>query len=82
VRDLDNMAKLVMDSVKSILMGDDRDMDHLNFMRFTHEGEEEYIYVQISNSNINDHSDVMHAEMMHSWAGAKPLKIEEFRDSL
>jgi len=82
VRDLDNMAKLVMDSVKSILMSDDRDVDHLNLMRFTHEGEEEYIYVQISNSNINDHSDVVHPEMMHSWAGAKPLKIEEFRDSL
>lgn len=82
VRDLDNMAKLVMDSIKGIIMGDDRDVDHLNLVRFTHEGEEEYIYVRISESNINDHSNVVHTEMMHSWAGAEPLKIEDFRASL
>lgn len=81
VRDLDNVAKLVMDSMKGIIMGDDRDVDHLNLMRITHEGEEEGIHVQISNSNLNDHSDVVHAEMMHSWGWGEPLKIEDFRDS-
>jgi Holliday junction resolvase RusA-like endonuclease len=75
VRDVDNVAKLVMDSIKGIIMGDDRDVDHLNSMRFTHEGEEEYIYVRVSNSNINNHSDVVHTEMMHSWAGAEPLRF-------
>jgi hypothetical protein len=81
VRDLDNIAKLVMDSIKGIIMGDDRAVDHLNLVRVTHEGEEEFIFVKISESNINDHSNVVHAEMMHSWAGAEPLKIEDFRDS-
>lgn len=79
VKDLDNMAKLLMDSIKGIVMGDDRNVDHLNLMRLTHEGEEEFVFIQISGSNINDHSDVVHLEMRHSWAGAEPLKIEDFR---
>jgi Holliday junction resolvase RusA-like endonuclease len=79
VRDLDNLAKLVMDALKGIVMGDDRNVDHLNLMRFTHEGAEEYIYVQISNSNINDHSDVVHKEMTHRW-GVEPLNLDDFID--
>lgn len=81
VRDLDNMAKLVMDSIKTIVMGDDRDVDHLNLMRLTHEGEEEYVTFRISGSNINNHCDVVHKELRHSWAGAEPLAIENFRKS-
>jgi Holliday junction resolvase RusA-like endonuclease len=79
VRDLDNMAKLVMDSIKGIVMGDDREVDHLNLIRLTHEGEEEFITFRISGSNINDHHDVVHPELRHSWAGAEPLEIEDFR---
>jgi len=81
VRDLDNMAKLVMDSIKGIVMGDDREVDHLNLMRLTHEGEEEYVTFRISTSNINNHDDVVHKELRHSWAGSEPLKIEDFRQS-
>jgi len=78
-RDLDNMAKLIMDSIKEIVMGDDRHVDHLNLMRLTHEGEEEYVTFRISDSNINNHVDVVHTELRHSWAGAEPLNIEDFR---
>jgi Holliday junction resolvase RusA-like endonuclease len=82
VRDLDNMAKLVMDSLKGIVMGDDRNVDHLNLMRFRHNGEEEFLYVQISNSNINDHRDVVYPEMRHVWGVGEPLKPGDFRDSV
>ena len=79
VRDLDNMAKLLMDAIKGIVMGDDREVDHLNLMRLRHEGGEEYVTVRIAPSNLNNHSDVVQAELRHSWAGAEPLKIEDFR---
>lgn len=79
VRDLDNMAKLVMDSLKGIVMGDDREVDHLNLMRLAHEGEEEYVVFRISDSNLNDHRDTVRAEVRHSWAGAEALRIEDFR---
>jgi Holliday junction resolvase RusA-like endonuclease len=79
VKDLDNMAKLLMDSIKGIVMADDSNVDHLNIMRLTHEGEEEYVTFKISASHINDHSNVVHPQLRHSWAGADALCIEDFR---
>ena len=79
VRDLDNMAKLLMDSIKGILMGDDGEVDHLTLMRLVHEGAEEYVSIRIANSTLNDHANVVLRELRHSWAGAKPLVIGDFR---
>lgn len=79
VRDLDNMAKLVMDSLKGVIMGDDRDVDHLNLMRLTHDGEEEYVVFRIAGSNLNIHSDVVHPALRHSWAGQESLRLEDYR---
>jgi Holliday junction resolvase RusA-like endonuclease len=78
-RDVDNMAKLFMDSIKGIMMADDKEVDHLNLMRLVHEGGEEYVHVRIANSNINDHSDVVDPRIRHSWAGAEALDLEDFR---
>ncbi len=78
-KDLDNMAKLLMDSIKGIVMADDRNVDHLNLIRLTHEGEEEYCTIKISASHINDHSNVVHPELSHGWAGAEALRIEDFK---
>ena len=73
------MAKLVMDSIKGIVMGDDRDVDHLNLMRVVHEGAEEFVYFRISNSHINDHNDVAYPQLRHTWGVGEPLQIEDFR---
>lgn len=78
-RDIDNMAKLLVDSIKGVLMGDDRNVDHLNLMRLTHEAEEEYVTLHISGSNLNTHEDVVVKKLFHSWAGMKLLRIEDFR---
>jgi hypothetical protein len=75
------MAKLLMDSIKGLVMGDDRNVDHLNLLRVTYEGDEEYVVFRISASNVNDHSDVVQPELRHSWAGAEPLRLEDFRES-
>ena len=82
MKDVDNMAKLLMDSMKGYVMGDDKEVDHLNIMRIVHEGDEEYIGVRISESNINDHSDVVEASIKHSWAGAEPLDLEAFKPQI
>jgi Holliday junction resolvase RusA-like endonuclease len=79
VRDIDNMAKLFMDSIKGVLMGDDREVDHLNLMRLTHDGDEEYLTVKISTSSINLHNDVVLAKFRHAWADPRPLRIEDYR---
>jgi Holliday junction resolvase RusA-like endonuclease len=77
-RDLDNMAKLLMDSVKGLVMEDDTNVDHLNLMRLTHEGEEEYVSFQISGSRLNNHDDTAYPHLQHSWAGAEPLNLQDF----
>ena len=79
VRDLDNMAKLLMDSIKGLVMGDDEEVDHLNLMRLRHEGNEEYVAFRIARSNLNNHEDVVYPQLRHSWAGAAPLRIEDYR---
>lgn len=78
-RDVDNMAKLFMDSIKGIMMADDKEVDHLNLMRLVHEGGEEYVHLRIANSNINDHSDVVDPRIRHLWAGQEALDLEDFR---
>lgn len=78
-RDLDNMAKLFMDSIKERIMGDDGEVDHLNLMRLTHEEDKEFVFVRISPSNINDQSDVVDARLRHSWGGAEALNLDDFR---
>ncbi|HEY6204638.1 MAG TPA: RusA family crossover junction endodeoxyribonuclease [Chthoniobacterales bacterium] len=78
VRDLDNMAKLLVDSLKDVLLGDDRFIDHLSMIRLTHETEEEFVYVRISTSGLNDHSNVAAPIMRHSWAGMRQLRIEDY----
>jgi Holliday junction resolvase RusA-like endonuclease len=78
-RDVDNMTKLLMDSIKGHVMGDDKEVDHLNVMRLVHEGDEEYVIFRISESNCNDHTDVVEPSLRHSWAGAEPLNLEDYK---
>jgi Holliday junction resolvase RusA-like endonuclease len=76
-KDLDNMAKAIVDAVKSILFGDDRRIDHLNLIRLKAPSEE-YVYVNLRKSRLNDHSNVLLCEMNHSWAGAEVLDLSTF----
>lgn len=77
VKDLDNMAKAMLDSVKGVLFGDDRSIDHLNLLRLVSD-DEEWVCLNISRTKINEHNDVFSKHMHHSWAGAEALSLEDF----
>jgi hypothetical protein len=77
-KDLDNMAKLLIDSIKDLIMGDDKHIDHLNIVRLSHEFEEECIFIRISNSNLNLRRDVAAKEFHHSWAGRTALILSDY----
>jgi|GEM_PF-1175623 len=79
IRDLDNMAKLLLDATKGLLYGDDRKIDHLDIMRVSHAESEEYLYLAISASSLNDHANTAAPILQHSWAGAPELNLEDFR---
>lgn len=76
-KDLDNMAKALIDAVKNILFGDDRKIDHLNIIRIK-SPDEEFVYLNIRQTKLNQHDEVLVPRMLHSWCGEKPLNIEDF----
>jgi hypothetical protein len=43
-------------------------------MRISHTGDEEYIYVRISDTGINEHQDVLYHGMFYSWGSAIVLR--------
>jgi Holliday junction resolvase RusA-like endonuclease len=79
-KDLDNMAKAIVDAVKNVLFGDDRRIDHLNILRIK-SPDEEFVYLNIRETQINNHSDVLVPRMLHSWAGLEALNLEDFLES-
>lgn len=79
-KDVDNMAKLFMDSLQGVLFENDKLVDHLSLMKIRHNGEEEYIYLNIRESKLNNHTDVLLPKLHHSWAGAESLNLQDFMD--
>lgn len=76
-KDLDNMAKAILDAIKNVLFGDDRKVDHLNIIRIK-SPDEEFVYLNIRETRLNEHNDVLFPRMLHSWAGAPSLDLEDF----
>ena len=80
-RDVDNMAKLLLDGLQGQMMEDDNQIDHLSLLRLTWKGDEEYIFLHVRESNINRHDDVLYHSMHHSWAGQEELLLDNFIDA-
>ena len=79
--DVDNMAKLFLDSLQGVILENDSQIDHLNLLKLTCESGEEYIVVNIRETTINRHEDVLYHKFLHSWAGAEELRLEDFMDT-
>ncbi len=75
--DLDNLAKLLLDSFIGYIYEDDRSIDHLSLLRIAQDGDEEYICARISDSSINTHADVLYHGQNHGW-GMDEIVIENF----
>lgn len=77
-KDLDNMSKALMDALEGNLFEADMDIEHLNLLKIRHDGEEDYIKINIRKTDINKHEDVLFKRMAHSWAGANFLDLKDF----
>ncbi len=77
-KDVDNMSKILLDSIKDILFDDDSEVDHLSVMKIKNFDDEEYITVNIRKSKLNLASDLLSPFLHHSWAGAEMLELEDF----
>jgi Holliday junction resolvase RusA-like endonuclease len=77
-KDLDNMAKALLDAIKGTLFVDDLDIDHLNLMKVVSEETDDFIKINIRKSGFNQHQDVLFKIFRHEWAVGPFLSLEEF----
>lgn len=77
-KDLDNMSKALLDALKTVLLGDDMDINHLSLLKTKHDGDEDFITVNIRKSEVNVHHDVLIKSFHHGWAGAEFLDLKQF----
>jgi Holliday junction resolvase RusA-like endonuclease len=77
-KDLDNMAKALLDALKGILFGDDMDIDHLSLMKIKTAEDDEFVTVNIRGSALNQQNDVIFNSMHHVWGESSLLDIKDF----
>ncbi|MBK8564913.1 MAG: RusA family crossover junction endodeoxyribonuclease [Saprospiraceae bacterium] len=64
-RDLDNMSKALMDALQGNLFHNDADIDHLNLFKIRHKGKDSFAMINIRNSSLNNHDDVLFKNFKH-----------------
>ena len=79
-KDLDNMAKALLDGLKGILFGDDMDIDHLSLMKIKTTEDDDYVTVNIRGSALNQQNDVIFNSMHHVWGNKSLLDIKDFME--
>ncbi|WET51655.1 RusA family crossover junction endodeoxyribonuclease [Chryseobacterium indologenes] len=58
-KDLDNMAKITLDSLKELMKIDDKNIDHLELLKIKTKYIESHIELRISNSKLNVEDDIV-----------------------
>ncbi len=70
--------KLLNDSLQGILYEDDSQIDHSSVAKLYHDEDEEWLYVNIRPSRLNDPQDVSFPVMRHKWGVGPALDIADF----
>jgi Holliday junction resolvase RusA-like endonuclease len=79
-KDIDNMAKALLDALKGVLFSDDIDIDHLNLMKIKATEDDDYVNINIRRSTLNQHNDVIFNSMHHVWGEKSFLDIKDFME--
>lgn len=78
-RDLDNMVKAAQDAVARALSINDADVHHLDTLKiFVPQGSEEFFYLRLARTSINEHDDVILPIVSHKFAVGDALDLEDF----
>jgi Endodeoxyribonuclease RusA len=77
-RDLDNMTKALVDAFARAVKVDDRNIHHLDALKIIANSAEEYVYIRVAPSYLQDVSTVMVPTFKASWAGQEPLILNDF----
>ena len=74
-KDLDNMAKLTLDSLKELIQIDDKNIDHLELVKLKSNYLESFISFRIAKSEINTKDDMILTGTNLEWAGLNKLDL-------
>jgi Holliday junction resolvase RusA-like endonuclease len=74
-KDLDNMAKTTLDGLKKVLLADDKQIDHLELIKFKANYIEEFISVSIGRSNLNNQNNIIFKGVNLGFAGLEKMEI-------
>ncbi|QUY42552.1 RusA family crossover junction endodeoxyribonuclease [Acaryochloris marina S15] len=74
-KDVDNMAKLILDGIKGQVFPDDKQIDHLQVVKFRANESEEFVSIGVAVSTLNQHSDVLFGAINSDWSGQSRLNI-------
>jgi Holliday junction resolvase RusA-like endonuclease len=79
-KDVDNMAKPLLDALQGTVFENDEDIDHLSIMKIMSNDDENYITLNVRQTYINQHHNVMVLSHHHEWAGAEFLDLQNFME--
>ncbi|MGQ3101437.1 MAG: hypothetical protein ACT6Q5_08930 [Sphingopyxis solisilvae] len=77
-RDLDNMAKALMDAFSRAIGFDDADVHHLDLIKFIGTYDEEYVTIRMQPSHLGSDLDVLSQHVRHDFAVADPVNLTDF----
>ena len=77
-KDLDNMTKALQDAFARALGFDDVHIQHLDVAKLRFPSAEEFVYVGLSRSFLNEHENVLAPVFNHTWAGQEVLNLASF----
>ncbi|MBC7008122.1 RusA family crossover junction endodeoxyribonuclease [Pseudoalteromonas sp. BZK2] len=80
-KDVDNMAKIFIDSLKGVLIHDDINIVHLNILKRRSQKEDGYILARIQKTKINQDSDVLFKSEDHGFGGQEMIDIRGATES-
>lgn len=79
--DMDNLAKILLDSLQGYSFRNDRQIDHLDLLRGATGGTESFIGVRIAVTDITSNSDAMRSEFDVRWIptlGVGPIDLTPY----
>lgn len=66
-KDVDNMAKLILDGIKGKVFPDDKQIDHLQVVKFRANESEEFVSIGIAISTLNQSRNVLFSAINADW---------------
>ena len=77
-RDVDNMAKALLDAFSRALGFNDKDVHHLDLLKLVDDFPEEYVYIRVAPSHVGGRSDILLPVTNQTWVGQPALRLRDF----